>query len=72
MHQPKITQVGFQYLLDSGVRFPAHAQKKKKQTQPKQTNKNNKTNKQIPKTTTNEPTNNKPQAKQNKNPRKNF
>lgn len=32
MHQPKITQLGFQCLLDSGVCFPAHAQEKNSKT----------------------------------------
>lgn len=54
MHQPKIAQVGFQCLLDSGICFPAHAQKKKT-TQPKQNNKTTKQTSQKTQPTTKNP-----------------
>lgn len=54
MHQPITTQVGFQYLLDSGVRFPAHAQKKK--NKPNQ-NKPTRTTRQINKSPKPQPMN---------------
>lgn len=61
MHQPKIAQLGFQCLLDSGICFPVHAQKKTNSTKIKQQNKHPKNHNQQQKI----------QVKQNKNTREN-